>query len=145
MEKQAKLTLHRELPMSRTQAWAWFTDSSRTVKWFGPYRLEGEKFFVRMVQEEGQPEVEGRLVACENERMIRMRMGTDESAWEVQVELEDIPDGTRLTLSQAWTGGPDDPWLEAGWNFYLDCLIAATEGKTLPLFPDYARPLQEGK
>jgi hypothetical protein len=39
---------------------------------------------------------------------------------------------------------PEDPWLEAGWNFYLDNLVAMTQGKPLPKFEDYARHLQEG-
>ncbi len=144
MEKNAKLALSRELPLSRAEAWAWLSDNGRLAKWYGTWRLEGDRLFIRLLQEEDQPEMEGRLTAYVDERMLQVKMGTDDAAWVVRVGLEDAGAGTLLTLSQDLTGGPDDPWLEAGWNFYLDCLVAATQNKALPKFADYAPQPQEG-
>ncbi len=144
MNKNNELVLHRDLPLSRAETWAWLTDSEKTALWYGPYQRDGDKLFITMLHEDGQPTVEGRLVAHEREQYFTLRAGTQESDFTYRVDLSDAPGGTRVTLRQDLPGTPDDPWFEAGWNFYLDCLKNAVAGEKAPTFEDYARHLQGG-
>ncbi len=137
-EDKAVFRLSRKLPISRPEAWTWLTVSDQTKKWYGPFRKEQEKLFVTMLQEEGQPEMEGRILACEEESVLILKLGTADDAWIIQLDLVDGDDGSVITLTQDKTGTDADPWIEAGWSFYLDCLLAAILHTPLPLFEDYA-------
>ncbi len=129
---QDMITIQRQLPLGPMQAWDWLTDSARTALWYGPFRLEGDRLFVRLMHEEGQPEAEGRLLSMIPGRELRLQLG-----WEVTLTLDEIPGGSLIRLRQAKTGTADDPWIEAGWSFYLDCLLAAIRGDKAPDFKDY--------
>ena len=143
MSNPSELVLRRDFAMPRAELWGWLTDTAKTALWYGPYQREGGRLFITMIHEEGQPTVEGTLLGHEDQRMLHLRAGTEESDFDYRVELEDIPDGSRVTLRQTLHGTPDDPWFEAGWNFYLDCLVHAIQGMPAPVFEDYARHLQQ--
>ncbi len=132
------ITVSRDLPIPRWKAWEWLTESHMTAKWYGPYRMMGNTLYITMIHEEGQPEVEGALLDYVYERSVRLQAGSGPDAFAFTVALDDIPGGTRVTLTQAKTGGEGDIWYDAGWNFYLDCLVNAIAGKPAPVFSDYA-------
>lgn len=138
MTTQKELRVSTELTISRSETWQWLTDSSRTAKWYGPYRQEGDRLFITMIHEEGQPTVEGRLLDYEEGRLLHLRAGEGVDGFAYQVALQEIPGGTRVTLTQPSISAEMDPWYEAGWRFYLDCLKHAVEGRPAPKFEDYA-------
>lgn len=125
-------------PMDRESLWSWLTQSDKTAQWFGPFRTEGERLFVTMIQEETQPEMEGRILEQEAPRWLKLKLGTDDSAWVISLELKEEAMGSSLHLEQAGTGTPEDDWIDAGWRFYLDCLLAAINDEAMPVFSDYA-------
>ena len=136
------LSISRDLPIPRWKAWEWLTESHLTAKWYGPYRMMGDKLLITMIHEEGTPEVEGTLLDYAYERMVRLRAGTPKEGFVFEVQLSDAPGGTRVTLTQERAGDESDQWYEAGWRFYLDCLANSVAGKPAPEFADYTPKAQ---
>ncbi|MDO5690388.1 MAG: SRPBCC domain-containing protein [Tissierellia bacterium] len=135
---KAQIVVEKVLPLSKREAWNWFTLSENTQKWYGPYRLEEGRLFVRLIKEEGMPEVEGRVVNCIQERELTLALGTTADAWVIKIELEEHPDGTRVLLSQSDIGVEEKPWIEAGWAYYLDLLLSVINHTPEPDFNNYA-------
>lgn len=127
------IAIPRRLDMGPEEAWAWITRSERTAAWFGPWSgdpASGE-VTVQLLAEEGAPTSTSRIIACEAPR--RLVVGTG-PGWEVALEIRPLADADEdgpvvLTLSQDM----DDPEMAAmvgpGWEFYLDRLVAAIDGR----------------
>ena len=143
MKAQEGITVSRHLPLSRRAAWEWLTDSGKTAKWYGPYTLQGGRLTIRLIQEEGQPEAQGELLRYEQESLLLLRIGPAEAPWDVTVRLDSAPGGSLVTISQPGIGKEEDPWIIAGWSFYLDCLLAAVNGEAAPKFEDYVGHLKQ--
>lgn len=133
-----KIIVTGQIPLTPADTWRWLTMSDLTARWFGPFRFEGERLFVTLIQEDSQPEMEGRVLAKQTNERLTLKLGTDESAWVIDLLLEPSPGGTLLRLEQAATGSSQDRWISAGWHFYFDCLLAAIKQQAMPLFEDYA-------
>lgn len=126
------------IPLPPADSWRWLTQTDLTARWFGPFRFEGDRLFVTMIQEDNTPEMEGRVLAKQTHERLTLKLGTDDSAWVIDVFLEPARGGTLLRLEQAASGRQEDDWISAGWHFYLDCLLAAINHQPMPRFDDYA-------
>ena len=100
--------------------------------------LKAMFYILHSYNEEGRPEVEGRILQCKSKELIELKLGTTEDSWIIKLVLNEVLDGTKVTLYQDKTGTKIDPWIEAGWVFYLDCLLAAVNKTVMPMFEDYA-------
>lgn len=136
--KNNKFEIIKTIPRDINETWSWISESDKTEKWYGPFRVEGDVLYTTLIQEEGRPEVEGRILQCKSKELIELKLGTTEDSWIIKLVLNEVLDGTKVTLYQDKTGTKIDPWIEAGWVFYLDCLLAAVNKTVMPMFEDYA-------
>lgn len=133
-----KFIISKKLPLKVNEAWTWITESSKTEKWYGPFRVEGDALFTKLIQEEGQPEVEGRILDCKPNETLKLKLGTTDDSWIIELKVDESKEESIVKLIQDKTGTEMDPWIEAGWVFYLDCLEAAILEKPMPVFDNYA-------
>ncbi|CAM3508750.1 SRPBCC family protein [Kibdelosporangium persicum] len=144
-DKGYDLVLTRTVRAPIEDVWASVTESSRTARWFGPWEGEGgtgSTIKLQMVHEEGQPWMDLHIDACEAPTRLAVSTTDDNGVWRMEVQLAETAGTTELRLVQhiertdaVGSSGP-------GWEYYLDMLIAAREGKPLPSFDDYY-PAQE--
>lgn len=142
MDTRPEIQVSQKLPISRYAAWEWLTHSDKLAKWYGPYRLVGDRVVIKLIHEEGQPEAEAQLLDFITESLVKLRMLVGDSQWDVSFRLTSEAGGSLMTISQAAISPEMDPWVEAGWAFYLGCLVAAIEDKPTPRFEDYTTHLQ---
>ncbi len=136
-----------DLVMTRTfrapiaDVWQSLTDPTSTARWFGPWRWvdkpgAGNRITYTMIQEEGAPESTARVDRCEEPRHFAI---STEGAYAVsyEVSLAQAGDTTTLTfvhhLADRKLAGDFGP----GWEFYLDLLVHAREGKPFRKFEEY--------
>lgn len=134
------LVVVRELPVGLDEAWRWVTTSERTERWYGPFTGDarpGGVVEVTMSAEEGSPTSGFRIDEChppaDGSAGVRLAStGEPPFDWVVALELEQQPgaEGTSVALRHVAIPG-DIPLadLGAGWEFYLDALVAAVEGR----------------
>jgi uncharacterized protein YndB with AHSA1/START domain len=121
--------------------WKSLTDSESTSRWFGPWRWvdapgPGNKIAFTMIQEEGAPESTATVERCEPPSRLAI---TSDGPYGVSYEITLAETGGTTTLTfvhhladRAMAGefGP-------GWEFYLDLLVHAREGRPLRRFDEY--------
>lgn len=121
--------------------WQSLTDPASTARWFGPWRWAdkagpGNAIIYTMIQEEGAPESTAVVVRCEAPRHLAI---TSEGPYGVSydITLEETAGTTTLTfvhhltdLSMVGDFGP-------GWEFYLDLLVDARDGRPFRKFDEY--------
>ncbi len=157
MDPQPRGTLDRaadgvDLHVTRTfdapiaDVWASITESDRTAGWFGPWEGEpgaGNTIRVQLAFEEDKPWSEMRIDACDPPRRLALSVTDPGGSWRLSADLRAVGGTTELTLTHL--GIPVDTVSEVGpgWEYYLDMLVAARQGGTLPEFGDYF-PAQSG-
>ncbi len=136
-----------DLVMTRTfrapieDVWQSVTNSESTARWFGPWHWvdkpgPGNLIAYTMIQEEGAPESTAKVDRCEEPRHFALTtQGTFSVSYEVT--LTQSGDTTTLTfvhhLADRKMAGDFGP----GWEFYLDLLVHAREGKPFRTFAEY--------
>lgn len=140
-----QLHLTREFRAPVEDVWASITETERTARWFASWSGEGragETVRLRLVHEEGEPESELRILACEAPHRLEV-LSTDEfGSWRLEARLEERDGVTRLTLVHHLAPGVDLGSTGPGWEYYLDMLVASRDGShrpgdALPDFDDY--------
>lgn len=134
------LILTRTFRAAIEEVWASLTKSDRTALWFGPWEGRtgpGEIVRLQLVHEKGQPWTNLTIEECEAPRRLVVQMKDDAGEWRIELTLTQTDHTTELRLVQ-----PLSDWKLAGdvgpgWEYYLDMLVAAREGKALPSFEDY--------
>ena len=90
-----------------------------------------------MLHEKGQPWMNVTIEDCEPPRHLIVRTKDDFGEWRLELTLTQTGDTTELRfvhhLSDRKLAGDAGP----GWEYYLDMLVAAREGRPLPAFEDY--------
>ncbi|MEV7227827.1 SRPBCC family protein [Polymorphospora sp. NPDC051019] len=134
------MVLTRTFRASIDDVWASVTEPDRTVRWFGAWRGEpgpGRTVEVQMGFEEGAPWCDLRIEVCEPPRRLAVSMLDEAGDWRMEVRLTEDGGVTTLELvhhladpGMAENAGP-------GWEYYLDMLVAARDGRPLPDFADY--------
>ncbi len=143
----ADLVLVRSLSLSIDEAWAHLTESELTELWFGPWEGDGRAggaVRVRMRFEDHEPAIALRIVACEAPRRIVVLADEEVGGWELEVELEaDGAEESLLTFTHHLADLDGVGEIGPGWEYYLDLLVAATEGAERPGFDQYYPALSE--
>ncbi|MBN8868030.1 MAG: SRPBCC family protein [Solirubrobacterales bacterium] len=134
------LILIRELPLTGDELWSWVTESERLGRWFGtwsgPGRV-GAEIEVTMTAEEGSPTSSGRIVACEPGRSYEVEVGDDHGEWHLILNVEEAGDGSKLVFTHRLGEEVETGPVGAGWEYYLDRLVAAVAGGEMPDFDEY--------
>lgn len=141
------LQLARSLALPIDRAWAYLTDSARTDEWFGRWEGDaraGGDVRIRMRFETNHPVVRARIVACEAPERLEIRTHDEYGSWHLEARLEaDGPEDTLLRFAHHLDAGADVGDVGPGWEYYLDLLVAATEGTEQPEFDQYYPALRE--
>lgn len=142
----------RDLVIVRTfrapieDVWASITEPERTARWFGPWRGEagpGQRIRYSMVFEEGAPEAEMIIEACEPPRHLAVRGVDAFGNWLLEARLSEANGVTELRFTHHLDGATDVGNVGPGWEYYLDNLVASRDGAPLPDFSDYYPAQQE--
>jgi uncharacterized protein YndB with AHSA1/START domain len=134
------LILTRTFRAPIDDVWTSVTESESTARWFGSWEGDagqGKIVRVQMLHEKGQPWMNVTIEKCEAPRHLLITTKDDCGEWRLELTLTQTGDTTELRfvhhLSDRKLAGDTGP----GWEYYLDMLVAAREGKPLPSFEDY--------
>lgn len=146
-ERGRDLVLARSLALPVNEAWAYLTESGLTEQWFGPWEGDGRlggSVRIRMRFEEGEPAVRARIVACAEPEHLALSVIDEYGSWNLELLLEeDGFDDTLLRFVQHLDEDANVGDVGPGWEYYLDLLVAATEGTERPSFDQYYPALSE--
>lgn len=128
----------RDLELTRTfrapieDVWASITESERTARWFGSWTGEpgvGRTVQVRMGFEAGAEPVPMTILACEPPRRLGVRGAEAHGGWHLEAWLSETDRVTTLRFVHHLGEGVDVGSVGPGWEYYLDLLVAAREGR----------------
>lgn len=147
-ERGADLVLLRSLALPVDETWAYLTDPDLTEQWFGPWEGDGRRggsVRVRMRFEDHEPAVRLRIVACEALERLEIEAEDEVGGWKLEFRLEPDGDDSLLFLIHHLEGSNvgEIGEIGPGWEYYLDLLVAATEGTERPGFDDYYPAMRE--
>lgn len=147
-QRGSDLVLVRSLALPAEEAWAYLVDSELTEQWFGPWEGDGRAggaVRVRMRFEDHEPAISLRIHACEAPRRLVVEADQEVGGWKLELVIEEDGDDSLVTFTHHLEG--DDVQgvgeIGPGWEYYLDLLVAATEGTERPGFDQYYPALRE--
>lgn len=147
-ERGIDLVFVRSLALPVDEAWAYLTESELTEQWFGPWEGDGRtggSVRVRMRFEDHEPAIGIRIVACEALERLVLKAEDEVGGWHLELRVEEDGADSLLTLVHHLDDDGVDGVGEIGpgWEYYLDLLVAATEGTERPGFDQYYPALRE--
>ncbi|MET8526903.1 SRPBCC family protein [Micromonospora sp. NPDC005172] len=134
------LVLTRTFRASAADVWASLTESERTARWFGPWEGDagpGRTIRVQMAYEEQQPWCDVRVEECEPPRRLSVSMVDGSSNWLLEFALTESAGVTELRFTQQLGSLDGVAEVGAGWEYYLDMLVASRDGTPRPEFDEY--------
>jgi len=140
------LVLTRRFDAPIEDVWTSITKSESTARWYGSWTGTpgaGNTIKIKMLFEQDGPESEAHIDVCEPPRRLAL---TSKGAYGVKLEITLTQTGSvtelrfvhhlnERTRKMARDFGP-------GWEYYLDNLVAARAGETLPKFDEYYPSMQ---
>jgi uncharacterized protein YndB with AHSA1/START domain len=134
------LVLSRRFRASLEDVWTSITDPTSTARWFGRWEGQpgvGNEIRIQMGFEEGSPWLTKTIQVCERpHRLVLDSVGSSMTS-RLELSLKSTSEGCELefvhhAIDRAKVGevGP-------GWEYYLDCLVAARNDEPLPAFDAY--------
>ncbi|WP_431727062.1 SRPBCC family protein [Verrucosispora sp. TAA-831] len=142
----------RDLVLTRTfrapiaDVWASLTESSRTARWFGPWRGDagpGRTIEVQMAYEEDAPWMDMTIEACEPPNRLTVSAVDEDGSWHLDMALSESAGVTELRFTHHLTATDHVGESGSGWEYYLDALVAAHTGRPRPNFDDYYPAMKE--
>lgn len=136
----------RDLILTRTfradidDVWASITESERTARWFASWSGDGAvgaTIRYRLMFEEGTPEAEMRIDACEPPHRLAVSTIDEHGSWRLEARLRQSGEITTLELVHHLDEDTDVGSTGLGWEYYLDLLMASRDGTPQPNFDDY--------
>jgi len=134
------LILERRMPVPAAEAWDWFTTPALLKKWIGTYRGKpalGAEVTFTMTFEEGSGGSAVTILACEPQTRLTVRWVVGGDLWEVSVSFAELDGATTVFFDQRLSSAREAGLIGPGWEFYLDCLLAAIDGTPRPEFDEY--------
>lgn len=134
------LVLTRTFRAPATDVWASLTEPERTARWFGPWQGDarpGSTIRVQMAYEEQQPWCDVRVEECEPPRRLAVSMVDDHGDWLLGFALTETDGVTELRFTQHLSSLDGVAEVGAGWEYYLDMLVASFDGTPRPEFDEY--------
>jgi uncharacterized protein YndB with AHSA1/START domain len=137
------LVLTRSFRASIDDVWASITEPERTARWFASWTGDaapGKTIRYTAVHEEGAPEGDMTIDACEPPRRLAVSTTDEQGTWRLEARLTEDVGVTVLTLVHHLDDDVDVGSVGPGWEYYLDMLVASRDGTALPDFDDYYPP-----
>jgi uncharacterized protein YndB with AHSA1/START domain len=140
----------RDLEIVRTfrapieDVWASITESERTARWFGPWAGEpgpGRTIRYTMLFEQGADpadlKLEMTIDACDPPRHLAVSSVDEYGSWYLEAHLTEKHGVTELRFVQHLDDRTNVGDVGAGWEYYLDKLVAFRTDAVRPDFNDY--------
>lgn len=140
IEEEAEvIRVERDLAIPLAELWDWVTKPELTDQWFGPWKWTGEgEIEIILKREEGSPTYPARILEVNERNGYTLLAGENTMKWHLLVTTEELADGnSRFSLIHPWEGEEHRREIQAGWEYYADCLKAAIEGTPYPEFSTY--------
>jgi uncharacterized protein YndB with AHSA1/START domain len=141
------LVLTRSFQAPIEDVWASISESERTGRWFASWTGEpgpGNTIRATLQFEEGKPETDMTIDACEPPRHLAVSSHDVYGTWRLEATLVERDGVTELTFVQHLDDGVGIGEVGPGWEYYLDRLVfSRDEGTVEPTFDDYY-PSQKG-
>jgi uncharacterized protein YndB with AHSA1/START domain len=140
------LVLTRTFRAPVADVWASLTDPERTARWFGPWQGDaapGRTIKVQMMYEEGKPWMDMMIDLCEPPRRLAVSAVDEHGGWHLDMALTEKAGVTELRFAQHLTGTEAVGEVGPGWEYYLDALVYARDGRPAPDFDDYYPAMKE--
>jgi hypothetical protein len=90
-----------------------------------------------MAYEEQQPWCDIRIEECEPQRRLALSMIDGSGSWLLEFALTETAGVTELRFTQHLAGVEGIAEVGAGWEYYLDMLVASRDGTRRPEFDEY--------
>ena len=141
------LVLTRTFAASADDVWRELTVSARLERWIG--RWEGDPksghvaFFMTSEDPDAAPE-EYTILECDPPRRFAGDTSAAGGAWHLWFELVPKGEVTLLMFGQRLNPGEDVGSIGPGWEYYLDRLVAAHQGRDVAaiVWDDYFPAMQ---
>lgn len=138
------LVLTRRFEAPIEDVWTSITKSESTARWYGSWTGTpgaGNTIKIKMVFEQDAPESEAHIDACEPPHRLAL---STKGEWGVKIEITLSQTGsvTELRFVHHVTDRKLARDFGPGWEYYLDNLVAARAGTTLPTFDHYYPSMQ---
>lgn len=144
-EELPVIRVDRTFDLSWQELWSWVTDPERTAQWIGPWRrLDEERIEITWNREEGSPVETARLLELNENHGYTLQLNELDDSWLVLVSV--TAKGKRqavFTLIQPLADPEQTEAIQAGWEYYSDCLDAAISQTEFPNFSDYWTPSED--
>ncbi|CAN5774623.1 hypothetical protein BH10ACT1_BH10ACT1_22200 [soil metagenome] len=127
-----ELALTRTFAASAEEVWASVTEPERLARWYGTYEGEpgpGKVVQLTMTAEAGAPCSPALILECEPPRLLALRLGDSDPGWRVTITIEPRGDTAELIFVHVIDDGVDPADVGPGWEYYLDRLAAAEQGR----------------
>jgi len=134
------LVLTRSFRAPIEDVWASITESERTARWFVSWSGDagpGRTIRYRMELEEGAPEGDMTIDACDAPRHLAVSSKDEYGSWRLEATLAEVDGTTELTFVHHLDAGANPGEIGPGWEYYLDRLVASRDGGTPPDFDAY--------
>ena len=134
------LILRRAFPSDIREVWAAVTEPDRTAQWFASWTGEpgpGSTIQFTMTFEDGASAQEMKIVSCEPPHHLEVVAVDEYGSWHLEVRLTGTESGTSLELTHHLDATANPGEVGPGWEYYLDNLVAAQQGRPLPSFDEY--------
>ncbi|MCA9640726.1 MAG: SRPBCC family protein [Polyangiaceae bacterium] len=136
----ADLVIERRFKGTLEEVWESVTNSESTARWIGPWRGEpgvGKTVVLTMSFEDGAPDDEMRIEACDPPHHLAVRSFGQYAVF-LEVTLKEVAAGEVL---MHFVHHVDQPEMVgdygAGWEYYLDRLVASRDDSPMPTFDEY--------
>lgn len=134
------IRIERTVAVPREELWLWLTESEKTAQWIGPWHYVDEsagRIGLQLVAEEGAPASGATVRRCDAPSVLEVTTEDAAGSWHLRISLEGTGSATLLVFEHFDVPAAMLKDVLAGWNFYLDTMLAAKDGLAKPVFEDY--------
>lgn len=144
-----ELTLERKVTADAIAVWPFLTESRELGIWFANYVGDPDsgEVVLSMTAEEGDATSAVEILDCSAPEHLVVQTTDESGSWSLELELLDgghePGSGTTIRFTQHELPLAMLPDVGAGWEWYLDRLVAAIAGQPMPAWNDYYPALRD--
>lgn len=132
IDGERHLVLRRTFRAPAKKVWRDLTDADRLERWIGTWEgdpADGHVMFRMTAEGENVPAETFTIRECDKPRRLVADTAVGEGTWHLWFELKEDEGETVLSFGQRLGAGEDVGSIGPGWEYYLDRLVAAREGR----------------
>ncbi|WP_413316761.1 SRPBCC domain-containing protein [Agrococcus sp. 1P02AA] len=147
--QMCELMLERQVTADAIAVWPFLSESRELGLWFATYVGDPDsgEVVLAMTAEEGDATSAVEILDCTAPEHLVVQTTDESGSWSLEVELVDGGDepgsGTLIRFTQHELPLTMLPDVAAGWEWYLDRLVAAIGGTPMPAWDDYYPALRD--